>query len=83
MKEYKLTVYIALQRWVATILAECTFTDYMEMVKYCATFCTENLYINHDVELIFDVWTAEDGQFNIRDDVNAYRDSIEQNGGNA
>ena len=62
MKTYELTVYHDVNNHGYSIL-EKTFTSVTELLTYCSDFDTDNN------DLLFDVWTEEDGQFNINDAV--------------
>ena len=66
MKTYELTVYHDVNNCGYSIL-EKTFTSASEMLTYCLDFDTDNN------DLLFDVWTKEDGQFNINEDVEVVR----------
>lgn len=66
MKTYELTVYHDVNNHGYSIL-EKTFTSVSEMLEYCSDFDTDNS------DLLFDVWTEEDGQFNINEDVELVR----------
>lgn len=66
MKTYELTVYHDVNNCGYPIL-EKTFTSISEMLEYCSDFDTDNS------DLLFDVWTEEDGQFNINEDVELVR----------
>ncbi len=66
MKTYELTVYHNVNNHGYSIL-EKDFTSVSEMLEYCLDFDTDNN------DLLFDVWTEEDGQFNINKDVELWR----------
>jgi hypothetical protein len=66
MKTYELTVYHNVNNHGYSIL-EKTFTSASEMLTYCSDFDTDNN------DLLFDVWTEEDGQFNINEAVRRVR----------
>lgn len=66
MKTYELTVYHNVNNYGYSIL-EKTFTSASEMLTYCSDFDTDNN------DLLFDVWTKEDGQFNINEAVRLVR----------
>lgn len=73
-KTYHLTVYLIenIEPNVAYAIAEKSFTDQRDMMEFCAAFYQD------DFELLFDVWTEEDGQVNINAAVGLYKESIEK-----
>lgn len=78
-RTYHLTVYFVEHKEssdgsgvICHSIADKSFTDLWEMVEFCAAFDTDNY------EFLFDVWTEEDGQVNINQGVELYRESVKQ-----